>query len=199
MRTADFFSPESFADHLERRSSPRRWAILSILSLACLGTSWATEWQANREETMARDVARIDPDALRAQKELALIQTEINRYAENLDPLTEHLSLPTTGYLLQCLETAAGEGADLEKVNWGHKAALYGEPNDLLILNISITVRGDKALLDLPEKMREVTGMQTAAVRRTEVVPENPDAMRAEVRLTSNLNIPTTWQSRGLR
>tara|TARA_B100001750_G_scaffold235247_1_gene237531 strand:- start:178 stop:624 length:447 start_codon:yes stop_codon:yes gene_type:complete len=148
---------------------------------------------------MARDVARIDPDALRAQKELALIQTEINRYAENLDPLTEHLSLPTTGYLLQCLETAAGEGADLEKVNWGHKAALYGEPNDLLILNISITVRGDKALLDLPEKMREVTGMQTAAVRRTEVVPENPDAMRAEVRLTSNLNIPTTWQSRGLR
>ena len=66
MRTADFFSPESFADHLERRSSPHRWAILSILSLACLGTAWATEWQANREETLARDVARLDPDALRA-------------------------------------------------------------------------------------------------------------------------------------
>ncbi len=199
MRTADFLSPESFSGHLERRATPRRWAALCLLSLACLGTAWAAEWKADRQENLALGTAQADPEALRARGELARIQAEMEDYAEILDPLVEHLSLPTAGSLLPILEEAAGQGARLEKVAWEHEVARYGATRDLLVLDVTVIVRGDRALLDLPQRLRAATGMEEASVRRTEVLPENSDAMRAEVRLTRQVAIPESWKPGGLR
>jgi hypothetical protein len=199
MRTADFLTPESFSGHLERRATPRRWASLCLLSLACLGTAWAAEWKADRQENLALGTAQADPEALRARGELARIQAEMEEYAETLNPLAKHLSLPAAGSLLPILEQAAGHGSRLEKVAWEHEVARYGATRDLLVLDVTVIVRGDRALLDLPQRLRAATGMEEASVRRTEVLPGNTDAMRAEVRLTRQVEIPESWKPGGLR
>ena len=199
MRTADFLSPESFSGHLERQATPHRWASLCLLSLACLGTAWAAEWKADRQENLALGTTQADPEAIRARGELARIQAEMEKYAEALDPLAEHLSLPTVGPLLPILEEAAGHGARLEKVAWEHEVARYGDTHDLLVLDVTVIVHGDRALLNLPQRLRTATGMEEASVRRTEVLPENTDAMRAEVRMTLQVEIPESWKPGGLQ
>jgi hypothetical protein len=185
MKTADFFSAESFAGHLERRRTPSRLALLSIWSLLILAATFGLEWEVNGQELEAQRALTPNAEAQQARAEMDSVFADMNPYVKQLDALAVHLSMPQAAALLQALPSYLGPDATLEEVDWHHAVERRGLTvlNRELVLEITAIVRGEQALLSLPKTLQEATGFASVKITRTEVLAELEDYVRVQWQL----------------
>ncbi len=187
MRTVDFLPAEAFANHLERRRTPRRLLVVAVFTLICTGATVGLGAAVRGRELAAAEALRPDPSAIAAKGDLQRIFGEMNLYARRLDLLTHHLRKPTVGDFLAGLADAAGPRTTIEKVSWRalmDRKGRGGAPlPDQLTLTVTGVVHGDQALLGIPEALKELSGFDRASFGRTEVVPDSVDATRVEILL----------------
>ncbi len=189
MKTADFLPAEAFNAHLERRRTPRRAAILCGFAVLCLSLSQAFAWNSHGLQGQALDAEQPDEDALVAGAQLNGVYREMSYYADRLDPLCQHLSAPTSGWLLAGISAAAGEDVSIQKVKWSYDAknmSVIGQADPQLDLIITCQVNGDQALLELPRRLRDFTAYESASTGHVEVVKDNADALRVDILLKGN-------------
>jgi len=196
MKTADFLPPKLFAAHMDRRRTPRRIALVTMFSLLCAGVTFAVGWETRQQEESAALASRPDAAAIEAQQALDALFTEMTEYALRLDPLAEHLRMPTAGPILAGLADKVGRASDVEKIVWKHELAQARRSSVLaasLVMEVTATVRGDRSLLELPGLLQEFTGYskEEAKTVKTEVMPDRRDTMRIQVRLVGNLELPS--------
>ncbi len=189
MKTADFLPAKAFSDHLERRSTPSRLALLSIWALLTLAATFGIEWEVNGQELEAQLALTPDAEAQQARAEMERVFAAMNPYAEQLDALATHLSLPQAAFLLQSLPSYLGADATLEEVDWHHAVQRRGLTilSRELVLEVTAVVRGEQSLLDLPKYLQEATGFQSVKTTRTEVLADLEDHVRVQWELRRSL------------
>ena len=182
MKTADFLPAEAFAGHLERRSTPSRLALLSIWALLTLTATFGIEWEVNGQELEAQLALTPDAEAQQARAEMERVFAAMNPYADQLDALATHLSLPQAAFLLQSLPSYLGADATLEEVDWHHAVQRRGLTilSRELVLEVTAVVRGEQSLLDLPKYLQETTSFQSVKTTRTEVLSDLEDHVRVQ-------------------
>lgn len=192
MNTIDFLPASAFAEHLERRRTPARIAIVAAYTLLCAGGAAAVEIETRGQEQ--RMIAAEAPNAEEtvAGQELRGLYSEMNSYADRLDPLTSHLRLPAAAGLLARLGDAVGEHVLIEHVSWEHKSAMKSRVYEYAQLDLTVKalVHGDKTLLALPETLRSAAGMAHAQTESSELIPDLKDTMRASVLVVGELLLP---------
>jgi hypothetical protein len=199
MKTVDFLPPKAFTDHLERRRTPRRLMILGVFCGLCLGAATAVEVEANSQETKALIAETPDDRAQQATVELKNLLAEIAQEALRLDPLTEHIQMPTLGEVLAGLANAVGRGTEIEKVNFSHEIKQDGRGGKVkcsVEMVVTCKVRGDENLLALPGRLQQLTGYAEAKASRVELVKNRNDLIRVDVTLTNPLNVPQALVNR---
>lgn len=194
MRTADFLPPQEFATHVERRKTPRRMVVLGIFTLVTMVGALAVNVEAAFQESAAISAEAPNDFETQAGHELREIYGEMNTYVASLDPLSDHLQMPASGRMLANLASAVGNFVQIEKFTWEHDVRRKGATKiDSAEMHVVLTclVRGDRTLLELPERLKEYTGFDTAWIGdQTELVLEMRDTVRAEVHLTGELLLP---------
>lgn len=192
MRTADFLPPKAFRSHMERRRTPRRVAILAVFGLFGLSGAISVEVEARVQEERLEMARMPDSLAKQAQEDLERICGEMTRYSSCLDPLTDHLRLPTIGWILAGLAAEAGPGVKLEKIVFEHEALPKrqpGSPDRIVTLEVTSTLDGDDTVLQLPDRLRQFTGFDSVETVSSEVIRDRPDALRVVIRLTAPLGL----------
>ncbi|MCX8228429.1 MAG: hypothetical protein OTJ44_00570 [Planctomycetota bacterium] len=201
MKTADFLPPEAFAEHLDRRRTPKRLAWLCTWALLGLSATFALEWEVQAQVSQARQAQAPDAPVQQARAEMDRVYGAMNAYAVSMDPLTDHLSLPQVGALLTALPQLLGQEAELEDVLWKHEVVRRGRnvQSAQLLLRITAEVRGETALISLPEQLRVDTGFTSVKMIRTEVLPEKRDSVRLELEFRAPLELPLNPQQGSVR
>ncbi|MBC8328993.1 MAG: hypothetical protein ISR76_01275 [Planctomycetes bacterium] len=191
MKTADFLPDSAFLGHLDRRRTPLRLVILGGVALLCLLVSGAFAVEALRVEGHATQAEQPDDAALAARADLEQIYAEMNQYARQIDPLSEHLKRPTVGWILKDIATRVGDGVQIEEVSWdfrfGVPGARDGADRDEVALTLVARVRGKNALLELDDRLQEFTGFERVVPRRQEIVRGREDEIRFELSLEDTL------------
>ncbi len=194
MRTADFLPIEAYQAHLERRRTPRRLGILSLFLVICLGLGAAVNLEAQHQRDLAELAEAPNAAETQAGQELQAIYQEMSAYAKMLDPLSDHLRMPAIGGILAELASAVGEYVQIEKIEWEHSIRRKGITkieSAEIHLNITALVRGDRNLLELPERLRQYTGFSQAWIGdNTELVTNMSDTVRAVIHLSAPLLLP---------
>lgn len=194
MRTADFMPVEAYEAHLERRRTPKRLAILSVFAVVCLVAGGAVALEANHQQSIAEGSEA--PNAIETQAgiELRSLYKEMNNYVSRLDPLADHLRMPTIGGVLAELSSAVGEYVQIEKIEWEQdikRKGLKKIESAEIHLTITALVRGDTNLIDLPDRLVEYTGFEDAYIGGdTELVLNMNDTVRATIHLRGPLLLP---------
>lgn len=201
MKTADFLPPEAFAEHLDRRRTPKRLAWLCTLALLGLAATFALEWEVQAQVSQAQHAQAPDAPVQQARAEMDQIYGAMNAHAVSMDPLADHLALPQVGALLTALPQLLGQVAQLEEVLWKHEIIRRGRnvQSAQLLLRVTAEVRGETALLSLPEQLRTETGFTSVKTMRTEVLPEKSDAVRLELEFRAPLELPLNPQQGSVR
>ncbi|KAA3604889.1 MAG: hypothetical protein DWQ01_19985 [Planctomycetota bacterium] len=200
MKTADFLSAKSFSACVDRRRTPRRLAIVFAFGLLCISASAAARYEANRQGAKAKLATMPDEAVRSAQTQLQGIYGEMTQAADRLDPLAEHLRLPTLGWILAGLHQAAGKRAELEQIQWRHqiqKDRLKGVTKYELIMEVNSIVFGDELVDTLKQKLQEFTQFADAERIGAEVVRDRRDAMRLHVVLVDPLELPKAYRQKG--
>lgn len=191
MKTADFLPATAFLDHLDRRRTRPRVLILAAAVLGCGVMAGAFALEAGRVETQAVEAERPDTAALQAGQELSRIYAEMNDYAIHLDPLSEHLSRPTVGWILKDIAHEVGAGVQIEEIGWRYQAGTPGAKDGLdrgrVGLDLVTTVRGRSNLLELDGRLQTFTRFAAVEPGRQEVVRGSEDEIRFELRLLDTL------------
>jgi len=194
MKTADFMPNAVFEQHLERRRTPRRLAILVIFMAACLTGAFSISAEAKQQRRLAELAEAPSADEIRASQELEDLYAEMNNYAGRLDSLSDHLRMPTAGSILAELASAVGEYVLIEKIEFKHdlrKQGLKKVKSAEIHLNITALVRGDENLLNLPQRLREFTSFKYASIdENTELIADMNDTVRATIQLRGELLLP---------
>lgn len=194
MRTVDFLPVETYEEHLERRRTPRRLAILGIFLVACLLGGAGLAIEAEYQKGEAEKAEAPNEHETQAGNELRDLYKQMNGYADRLDPLADHLRMPAAGALLAGLASTVGEYVQIERIEWDHDVKRKGlkkiESAEIL-LTISALVRGDQNLLELPARLVEHTGFTEAWIGEdTELVLDMKDTVRASIHLRGPLLLP---------
>ncbi len=195
MKTADFLPPRAFAGYLDRQRTPRRIFLLFVFATVLAAGSAALELEVRNQEALATEVSRPDPEAVAARQELDGLFQEMSAYARRLDPLTEHLRMPTVGRMLAGLGELLGDRGRIERITWKHevvKDRRTGTREGRVVMEIAAVVRGDDLVLELPALLAEHTGYRKEPPRtvRTELLPGRMDVMRVVVDLVGDLELP---------
>lgn len=193
MKTADFLPPKAFLDHIERRRTPKRLFVLFIFCLVNLAAASAVQIEARSQERKAEIAETPDANAQQARVELQALFEAMTRAAIKLDPLTEHIKLPTSGEILAGLATAVGRSTEIEKIAWSlhvDSGKKGGPPKGRIEMVITAKVRGDEMLLALPERLGELTGYSEAKATRVELVKGRQDQIRLDVTLSNAFSVP---------
>ena len=194
MRTADFLPPQEFETHLERRKTPRRLVVLGALTLVAATTALAVEVEAAFQEAAAVNAEAPNDTETKAGLELKELYGQMNVYVGRLDPLADHLQMPAAGRILAELGSEVGQYVQIERIDWEHDLRRKGTArieSAEMHLVLTALVRGDRTLLELPEKLKEFAGFDTAWIGdQTELVLDMPDTVRAEIHLAGPLLLP---------
>lgn len=194
MKTADFLPVTSFEAHLERRRTPRRLGILGIFLVVCLVLGGVVTLEAQHQLEVAEMAEAPNAVETQAGQELEAIYKEMTQYVDRLDPLSDHLRMPAIGAILAELASAVGEYVQIEKIEWEHSVQRKGITKiDSAEIHLTITalVRGDRNLIDLPERLREHTSFTRAEIGEgTQLVREMSDTVRTTIHLASPLLLP---------
>lgn len=194
MKTADFLPVEAFESHLERRRTPRRLGILGIFLVVCLVLGGVVTLEAQHQRELAELAEAPNAIETQAGQELEAIYKEMTQYVDRLDPLSDHLRMPAIGAILAELASAVGEYVQIEKIEWEHSVQRKGITkieSAEIHLTITALVRGDRNLIDLPERLREHTSFTVAEIGEgTQLVREMSDTVRTTIHLASPLLLP---------
>ncbi len=192
MRTIDFLPGDRFAAHLERRRVPFRVLVLLVLTVFLETGVLALSLEVKHEEAKAELLEAPNPQEVAAGEELERIYAEMSEYATRLDPLTQHLRLPTAGRFLAGLASVLGRYVQLEEFDWDLQVGRKGQKVDFAELHVEVTalVRGDETLLALPHELQEHGGFVWAETVKSELVPDQPDTMRTVVQLVGEVLMP---------
>ncbi|MFK5956212.1 MAG: hypothetical protein QM477_07190 [Planctomycetota bacterium] len=194
MRTADFLPVEAFQAHLERRRTPRRLGILSLVLVICLVLGLGVSLEAQHQQAAAELAEAPNAIETQAGQELESLYKEMNQYVARLDPLSDHLRMPAVGSILAELASAVGEYVQIERIEWAHDIRRKGinkvESAEIHLV-ITALVRGDDNLIQLPARLREYTGFDRAWIgENTELITDMSDTVRATIHLSSPLLLP---------
>ena len=191
MRTADFLPDSAFANHLDRRRTPKRLILLGGAVMLSLLVSGAFAVEAMRIEKQATAAEQPDDAARAARAELSQLYAEMNQYAVQLDPLSEHLKRPTVGWILKDIASKVGDDVQIEEISWdfrfGIPGAKDGLDRDQAELTVVTTVRGKGALLELDDRLQNFVGYERVIPGRQEVVRDRGDEIRFELSLEDTL------------
>lgn len=193
MKTADFLGTQPFLNHLQRRRTPRRLLMLCLFSAFCLGGSVAFEVSVSVEEKRAEAGQRPLPESSQAQVELGKIYAEMNAFALALDPLAEHLALPTSSGMLAGLDDALGSDVEVERVSWSReiKADKKGKRKkggpEMLVLEVEAIAKNEETATSLDAMLSAYAGM-SAQIDDHEPVADRWPAVRMTVRLEADLS-----------
>jgi hypothetical protein len=194
MRTADFLPLEAYENHLERRRTPKRLAILGAFAVLCLVGGGAVALEADHQSGLAEKAEAPNQLETTAGEELRGLYKEMNQYVSRLDPLADHLRMPALGGLLAELAGAAGEFVQIEKIEWAHDVKRKGVIKiDSAEIHLAITalVRGDQNLVDLPARLVDYTGFTEAYIGgNTELILNMNDTVRATIFISGPLLLP---------
>ncbi|MFT7517317.1 MAG: hypothetical protein ACI84O_001107 [Myxococcota bacterium] len=194
MRTADFMPDEAFAQHLERRRTPRRVAVLAMFLAMCLAGSFTITAEANEELQIAELAEAPNHGEVLAGQGLKTLYIEMDGYSSRLDSLSDHLRMPTMGPILAELASAVGEYVLIEKIEFTHDLKRQGISKIKSAeahLDITALVRGDDNLINLPERLREFTEFKYAAIDDdTELIEDMHDTVRTTINLRAELLMP---------
>jgi len=192
MRTADFLTEKEFRLHMDRRRTPRRLLILCLFSALCLGGTYAFEWEVGKQERLADQANAPDPGASQAEADLLRLYDEMNSFAPRLDPLTEHLSRPTTARMIAGLEEALGNSVELERVEWSQKIESsqskgVKSQRPILVLLVDAIALDEEIATTMDQVLMAYTGFE-AHVENHEPVPKRWPATRMRIRLVGELD-----------
>jgi hypothetical protein len=194
MKTADFMPNVAFEQHLERRRTPRRVAVLMVFMAICLAGAFTISAEAKQQRRVAELAEAPNAEEIRAGQELDLLYAEMNEYSSQLDSLSDHLRMPTAGSILAELASAVGEYVLIEKIEFKHdlrRQGLSKIKSAEVHLDITALVRGDENLINLPERLREFTSFKFATIdENTELVEDMNDTVRATIHLRGELLMP---------
>jgi len=194
MRTADFLPLEAYENHLERRRTPKRLAILGAFAVVCLVGGGAIALEADHQSGLAAKAEAPNELETTAGMDLRVLYQDMNFYVSRLDPLADHLRMPALGGLLAELAGAVGEFVQIEKIEWAHDVKRKGlKKIDSAEIHLAITalVRGDQNLVDLPEHLVEYTGFTEAYIGgNTELILNMNDTVRATIFISAPLLLP---------
>jgi hypothetical protein len=194
MRTADFLTEKEFRLHLDRRLTSRRVLILCLFSALCLGGTFAFEWEVGKQERLAEQANAPDPAASQAQADLLRLYDEMNSFAPRLDPLTEHLSQPTTARMIAGLEEALGDSVELERVEWSREVEIQKSngvksERSILVLIIDAIALDEEIATTMDQILMAYTGFE-AHVENHEPVAKRWPATRMRIRLVGEPGEP---------
>lgn len=194
MRTADFLPTQAYESYLERQRTPKRLAILGVFAVICLVAGGAIALESNHQRSIAEEAEAPNSVETLAGIELRALYKEMNNYVSRLDPLADHLRMPTMGGLLAELSSAVGEYVQIEKIEWEqdvNRKGLGKIDSAEIQVTIKALVRGDTNLIDLPDRLLEYTGFEDAYIGdNTELVLDMKDTVRATIHLRGPLLLP---------
>jgi hypothetical protein len=194
MKTADFMPNVAFDQHLERRRTTRRIAVLMVFMAACLMGAFTVAAEAKQQRRVAELAEAPNSEEIRAGQDLKMLYAEMNEYSARLDSLSDHLRMPTMGSILAELASAVGEYVLIEKIEFKHdlrKQGLRKIKSAEVNLNITARVRGDENLINLPQRLRDFTSFKHASINEnTELIEDMNDTVRATIHLRGELLLP---------
>lgn len=198
MKTVDFLHPSAFESFLERRRTPRRVVVTTLFGLVCgLGTA-AVKYEAGSQETAAILAEAPNAEETAAGHELRDLYGRMNTYGDRLDPLAAHLRLPAAGKILANLGATAGEYVRVEEIALEHQVGRKGDKIEHAEMHMKVValVHGDKNLIELPERLRQLAGLDHAMTASSELVLDMRDTMRTELQLVGGLMLPGMTESK---
>ena len=194
MKTADFMPNVAFEQHLERRRTTRRVAVLMLFMAACLAGAFTISAEAKQQRRVAELAEAPNSEEIRAGQDLGALYADMNQYSARLDSLSDHLRMPTAGSILAELASAVGEYVLIEKIEFKQdlrRRGLSKIKSAEMHLDITALVRGDENLINLPERLREFTSFTHASINEnTELVEDMNDTVRATIHLRGELLMP---------
>lgn len=194
MKTADFMPNVAFEQHLERRRTTRRVAVLMLFMASCLAGAFTISAEAKQQRRVAELAEAPNSEEIRAGQDLGMLYADMNQYAARLDSLSDHLRMPTAGSILAELASAVGEYVLIEKIEFKHdlrRQGLSKIKSAEIHLEITALVRGDENLMNLPERLREFTSFTYASIgENTELVEDMNDTVRTTIHLRGELLMP---------
>ncbi|MBC8370919.1 MAG: hypothetical protein H8E25_13055 [Planctomycetes bacterium] len=194
MNTADFMPNTAFEQHLERRRTTRRIAFLMLFMAACLAGAFSVTAEAKQQRRVAELAEAPSSEEIRAGQELEVLYSEMNQYSSRLDSLSDHLRMPTMGSILAELAGAVGEYVLIEKIEFKHNLRRIGSTkikSAEVHLDITVLVRGDENLINLPQRLQQFTSFKYATIaENTELIDDMNDTVRAKIHLRGELLMP---------
>lgn len=184
MQTADFLPPQAFREHLDRRRTPRRVAIVCALALLLTPAGVVVE-RDTRQVEMEAMMARIpDKPLADARTELDGLIFSVSDLRERMNPLVAHLSRERSAGILAGIGRASGDTVRFDSIQWSYETERNErgeETGTWLILSLAGSLRGEQALLDIRDRLRLETGIEDVELSGTRIDPADRTLIRFDV------------------